>query len=58
MGAQSSKQISRKLPQNIVSKVESSAFETHSTNKVSNETIIQESINKGMYNINNQVIIL
>lgn len=54
MGAQSSKRISRKLPQNIVSNVESSAFETHSANKVSNETIIRESRNKGTYNINSQ----
>ncbi|CAB4390225.1 unnamed protein product [Rhizophagus irregularis] len=43
MGAQGSKRISRKLPQNIVSNVESSAFETHSANK---ETIIRELRNK------------
>lgn len=46
MGAQGSKRISRKLPQNIVSNVESSAFETHSANK---ETIIRELRNKGIY---------
>ncbi|GBC05578.1 hypothetical protein RclHR1_00630025 [Rhizophagus clarus] len=47
MGAQSSKRISRKLPQNVVSNVESSAFETRSANKVSNETIIRDKENDG-----------
>ncbi|RIA85425.1 hypothetical protein C1645_830819 [Glomus cerebriforme] len=45
MGAQSSK-ISRKLPQNIVSTVESSAFETNSANRLSNETITREARDK------------
>ncbi|CAG8482562.1 4493_t:CDS:2 [Funneliformis caledonium] len=42
MGAQSSKQISRKLPQNVVSNVKSSAIETHSSKKVSNEPITND----------------
>ena len=53
MGAQSSKRISRTLPQNIVSNVKSSAIETHSVNKISNEPIIRETRDKCMNNLNN-----
>ena len=52
MGAQSSKRISRTLPQNIVSNVKSSAIETHSANKTSNEPIIRETRDKCMNNLN------
>ncbi|CAI2186991.1 12672_t:CDS:2 [Funneliformis geosporum] len=42
MGAQSSKQVSRKLPQNVVSNVKSSAIETHSCKQVLNEPITSD----------------
>ncbi len=56
MGAQSSKQISRKLPQNVVSNVKSSATESHSFKKASNEQIIQEARDKGIL-LNNLIFL-